>query len=264
MAAAEIDPLALGQLLAETGLHGIQGAFQRVGALFAQGMEMQAGDAFRQRFGQLVRPDAQTGARGAGIVDGHGAFGMFGIYAQAAADLAAVVPAPGPDLGAEAFPLGQGVEDQVIHQRQQLVQLFFRPARGKGVHFAAEFFAAQAGFIHGAGAGAPQGAVAFGAGEQGKAVPGGKALEGQQDLGAGALLHAVQNGRIGRQTGFVQHEAGRGDGTGIQQGQEMLHVSVFCRGWGEEGAAVRELPQGRGSFPGPERNGGRSPRAPSP
>ena len=134
---------------------------------------------------------------------------MFGIDAQAAADLAAVVPAPGPDFGAEAFPLGQGVEDQVIHQRQQLVQFFFRPARGKGVHFAAEFFAAQAGFIHGAGAGAPQGAVAFGAGEQGETVPGGEAFEGQQDPGAGALLHAVQYGRIGRQTGFVQHEAGR-------------------------------------------------------
>lgn len=171
MAAAEIDPLALGQLLAETGLHGIQGAFQRVGALFAQGMEMQAGDAFRQRFGQLVRPDAQTGARGAGIVDGHGAFGMFGIDAQAAADLAAVVPAPGPDLGAEAFPLGQGVEDQVIHQRQQLVQLFFRPARGKGVHFAAEFFAAQAGFIHGSWRRCPTGGRGLWRGRAGKSCP---------------------------------------------------------------------------------------------
>lgn len=118
MTAAEIDPCALGQLFAETGLHGIQGAFQRVGALFAQGMEMQTGDALRQRFGQLVRPNAQTGTRGTGIVDGHGAFGMFGIDAQAAAYPATVVPAPGLDLGAEAFPLGQGVENQMIHQRQ--------------------------------------------------------------------------------------------------------------------------------------------------
>ena len=96
----------------------------------------------------------------------------------------------------------------------------------KGVHLAPEAFAAEAGFIHGAGAGAvqrPLPAVSRVPRQPGKDSPGGKALEGQQNTRAAALLHIPQNGGIGGKTRRVNDKTGRGNARGVLKQLQIVH-----------------------------------------
>ena len=45
VAAAKVDPAALGQPLPKMTLYGLQGALKRIGPLFAKGVKMQARNA---------------------------------------------------------------------------------------------------------------------------------------------------------------------------------------------------------------------------
>ena len=220
MASPEIDPVHPAEMPAELVFHGIQRAGQAVAVLFAQGMEVQAGNAVqRVRVGfQLPREDMGTDAqtrRGiTGIIDGYGSLGVFGVEAKAALHLF-----PGAarrlDHRTETPPLGEGVEDHMIRPEEQPGHVLLIPARREGMHFSPEFFLRQTRLVRRAGAAAPQRA-AEGAGQRGEGRPLGKALEGQHDFRARAPLHAVQNGRVGTQQGKIRDKAGGGPAFGLQ------------------------------------------------
>ena len=217
--AAHVDPAALGQPGAEFFLHGGQGALQGVGVLLAKGMEMQAGDALQSRGVKIFAPDAQARPRRAGVVDGRRALGMLRIDPQPALDTpvrtaALIVHGNG---GAKLPPLSRGIEHQVVCEGEQLGHFARVPGGGKGVHLPAKRLPRQAGLVHRAGAGPPQGARTFKSRQQRKGGPGRKALERQQDSGSGALLHLVQHGDVGAQAVRVQHKAGCGHAPGVKQ-----------------------------------------------
>ena len=126
----------------------------------------------------------------------------------------------------KVLPLGDGIEGDMIRKLQQFGHFLVAPRRGKGVHLASEAFAAEAGFIHGAGAGAvqrPPPAVSRVPRQPGKDSPGGKALEGQQNTRAAALLHIPQNGGIGGKTRRVNDKTGRGNARGVLKQLQIVH-----------------------------------------
>ena len=167
-------------------------------------------------------------------------------------------------LGPKRSPLGQGVEDQVIHQRQQFVQFLFRPARGKGVHFAAGIPRGPGGLHPRSWRRCPTGAVAFGAGEQGKLSQAAKPLRASRILARRCAAARCPGWPHWPPDGLRPARSRARGQVRDQQGQEMLHVSVFCRGWGEERAAARGPAQGGGRFFRAGAQRGKGPRAPSP
>ena len=126
----------------------------------------------------------------------------------------------------------------MVAEREQLPEFLLAPRGGEGMDLAAEILAAQACLVHGTRAHAPERSPPR-AREQGKDRPGRKALESEQDLRARGALHAVKDGGVGREPGFVKHEAGRRDrGIRRQKKIEAVHLSVPARR-----VRKRELPR---------------------
>ena len=220
MAAAEIDPAHVAEVLPEFLFCRIQGSGQTVAVLFAQGMEMQAGNAVQRL--RIVfqfprkdrRADPQTRRRVAGVIDGHGPFRVFGVQPKTAFHRLSG-SAGRIDHGAETPPLGKGVEHHMIRPVQQIRHIVFTPACGESMYFPPEFLFCQTRFIRRTRTAAPQGAVE-GAGQNREGGPLGKALECQHDFCARAALHVVQNCRVGAQQGKIRDKAGGGPAFGLQ------------------------------------------------
>ena len=178
----------------------------------------------------MALADAQTRTRRTGIIDGYSALGMLGVEAQAAlyGIFSAARAVARFDDGPELPPLSRGIEDNMVRQIQQLGDFRLSPGSGKSVHFTAELLPPQARLVHGAGANAPERSRSR-AREQRKGSPGRIPLEGQQNLRAGAALHLVQNGGVGRQARLVQHEAGGRDRGFVRKKEvQAVHVCSFA------------------------------------
>ena len=228
VAAAEIDPFHAGKIRAEMFFHGFERAFQAVGILFAQGMEMQAAYAVQ---GVLVlfqfgmeggRAYAEAGTGRTGIINGNGPFGVFRVEAEPAFYIHAAFTGSPLHHGAEFLPLGEGVEHDMVGIAQGFRKFLFAPCCGEGVHFPAEVFLCQPCLIGGTGAAAVKRA-AHGAGKHGKRHPLGKALEREHDFCARALLYVVENGGVFSEQSKIGDEAGGGPGFGAESGKVFVH-----------------------------------------
>ena len=109
---------------------------------------MQPGETFqilfRDRTGQLAQPTP----RHARIIEGHLARGAFGVHADANIDFPIIPQLP-------FFvppPLAHGVETDLVHDGQQLVQVMIRKARRIHMHFLPELLMPQPSLPRTAGA----------------------------------------------------------------------------------------------------------------
>ena len=141
VAAAEVYPLDVAEVLAESVDDGIEGGLQVVGVLFAQCVEVESVDEPEQgRMGadallEDVERCAQTASGGTGVVDGMSLLGgAFGIDAEA--HLEACIPC----LLSEPEQLGGGVEHDMVADAAYLVDVLFPVGGGEHVVFLSRHF----------------------------------------------------------------------------------------------------------------------------
>lgn len=83
MTAAEVEPVQLVQIFAEAFFKSFGSRFQVIGVLLAEGVEVQSIQQRQQRFIEVGKGSAQSGAGCARVIDGMTLLGgMFGIDAQ--------------------------------------------------------------------------------------------------------------------------------------------------------------------------------------
>ena len=117
VAAAEVDPLHLRQILAELRLDGLERDGERVGALLAERMEVQAFKPFDGALVEVAQTHAEPRAHSARVVDGVLLRRALGVDAQATRDTGR------KGRGAELLPLRERVEDDVAADRRELREL---------------------------------------------------------------------------------------------------------------------------------------------
>ena len=115
----EVGELRIVEQVSEFPVHCLERAFQVRRILFAEGVEMEAGKPCQIRTLQLVRSDPKAGSGNAGIVDRCLAGGVFRIDAEAALQFPGDEARVGEDGFAEAEPLGQRIEIEVVGEFQQ-------------------------------------------------------------------------------------------------------------------------------------------------
>ncbi len=98
----------------------------------------------------------------------------------------------------ETKPLGKGIEHHVPAIAEQFSKLGILVGRCVDVDFLAEFFVAETRFVQGTGRDSCKILA-----DQREHAEHGKALEGHDDLAAGALLNAVQHLQIAFQRRFI-------------------------------------------------------------
>ena len=205
MAPAHVQPrhLRAGQDVAEVPFHRAQRSRQVIRPLFAQGMEMKAGNAGQIRPLHHVRRDAQAGAGRAGVIQGRVAGGKPGIDAQAALQLPGKKAGMPHHLLPEAAPLRQAVKIKVVGNLRQL-RYFFRSIAGRiGQHMLPEPAPGQPRLPQAGRAAAVQ------PGGQGiKAGPAGKTFQSQHDTAPGGIRHIPQDKGVAFQGRLADDEGG--------------------------------------------------------
>lgn len=188
VAAAEVDPLHLRQVLAKLRLDGLERDGERVGALLAERVEVQTFKAIDGALVEVAQPHAETRACGARVVDGVVLCRALGIDAQAARD------AGRERCGAELLPLCERVEDDVAADLCELRELRFLVGRREDVSLLAELahlLMAEPRLVEAAGR-----CTREVLGDQRVVMVHGEALLGEQDVRARALLHLVQDAQV--------------------------------------------------------------------
>ena len=117
VAAAEVDPLHLRQVLAELRLDGLERDGECVGALLAERVEVQALKSLECTLVEVAQPHAEPRARGTWVIDGVLLRRALGIDAQAARDAGRECRV------AELLPLRERVEDDVAADLRELRKL---------------------------------------------------------------------------------------------------------------------------------------------
>ena len=209
MPAAEVEPLHIGQQIAELFCHGVQRHGQRIGVLLAERVEVQSVQKLRQagvlRHGGIPCCAGRTKAAAgrAGVVDRVAVLrGAFRVDAQPYAFARRL------DLCTEFCQLCRGVKDDMVGIAQQLVHLVRAVGGAKDMHLTAgHLLGTQPCFKQAAGLGARQVRR-----QQGIQVIVAERLLCQQYLAAGALCQPAQNFRVAAQRIFIQQIAGCGQG----------------------------------------------------
>ena len=208
MSAAEVEPLHIGQQIAEFFSHGVQRHGQCIGVLLAERVEVQSVQKLRQagvlRHGGIPCCAGRTKAAAgrAGIVDCVAVLrGAFGVDAQPYAFARRL------DLCTEFCQLCRGVKDDMVGIAQQLVHLVRAVGGAKDMHLAGHLFGTQPCFKQAAGLGARQVRR-----QQRIQVIVAERLLRQQHPAAGALCQPAQNFRVAAQRIFIQQIAGCGQG----------------------------------------------------
>ncbi len=220
VAAAEVDPFHLAEVGCEFFLHDGEDAFEGIGILLAEGVEMEAVDSVEGFVGELGGGNSEAGAGGAGVIDVGGDFGVFGVDAEAAGDGAGGIL----DGGAEFFPLGEGIENDVVGDGEDFAEIFFGIGGGADVDFAAEFLAGEPGFVDGAGGGAGEILA-----DLRREAPHGESFERENDFGTGALLDAVEDSQVSLDENLVDDVAGR-----FNLGEVDFHSDYLQRSFNHE------------------------------
>lgn len=188
VAAAEVDPLHLRQVLAELLLDGLERDGERVGALLAERVEVQAFQSPDGALVEVAQPHAETRACGARVVDGVLLRRALGVDAQATRD------AGRKGRGAEFLPLRERVEDDVAANLRELRELGLLVGRREDMSLLAELahlLMTEPRLVEAAGRRAREVL-----GDQRVVVVHGEALLGEQDVRARALLHLMQDAQV--------------------------------------------------------------------
>ena len=198
VAAAEVDPLHLRQVLAEFRLDRLERDGERIGALFAERVEVEAlkpPDGARIKVAQA---HAEARALRARVVDGVVLRRTLGIDAQAARD------AGRECLRAELLPLSKGVEDDVVADLGELRKFRLLVGGRKDMVLFAHLLMAEPCLVEAAGRRAREVLS-----DQRVVVVHGEALLGEQHMRARALLHLVQDAQVVLQEVFGDDVRGR-------------------------------------------------------
>ncbi len=194
--AAQVQPAQPGQILTERSFKGRKRLHQRGDILLAQGMEMQSFHPVGQLVGQVLSPDAQPAAGGAGVIDGVALLGgMLRVDPQ---------PHAGPAVlpqRAVGFQLRQAVEADMVADLHQFSH--FRRGIGRAEHMVLpprHGFMGQAGLKQTAGGGAGQVPA-----DQRVGIEQRKGFLRQKDVAPRALLHPGQDLQVPAQGLFVHH-----------------------------------------------------------
>lgn len=188
VAAAEVDPLHLRQILAEFLLDGLEGDGERVGALLAERVEVQALKSLDGILLEVAQPHTETRACGARVVDGVVLRRALGVDAQAARDTGR------KRCGTELLPLRERVEDDVAADLRELSELGLLVGRREDMSLLAELahlLMAESRLVEAAGRRAREVL-----GDQRVVMVHGEALLGEQDVRARALLHLMQDAQV--------------------------------------------------------------------
>ncbi len=170
----------------------------------------------------LVMPRREPGAHGLPAeqpvgVELNGDFAVLRVDTEAAGDR----PGGLLDLVFEPLPLGERIKDDMVTDRQQLLDVGVAVSRSVGMHLAAEFFKGQTGLVRCTRRGAAEVLA-----HQRERAPCGKALECQEDLAASPLLHGGKELQVGFKGRHVDHPA---RGIGHQLGVDVQHAGAFDR-----------------------------------
>jgi len=176
-----------------------------VGILLAQRVEMEAGQSRQVRALELVRGDAQPRARDTGIVERGVAGGALRIDPQPAVKLTALEAGMCHDSVAEAEPLRQRIEVEVVGELTELADFIFLIAGRVGDHVLAEVIARQQGLPQAGGAAAVK-VVA----EMRECLPTREAFEREDDLAARGIGGFAEDGGIALQRGEGNDVRGHG------------------------------------------------------
>ena len=147
VAAAKIHPFHLRQVLAEMLLEGLQHAFQGVGVLFAESVEMEPFDAVQEFRFELRFGDAESRKLAARVVQ----VGLDGrklrIYANSCAHTC------GEGLVFKTLPLAKAVEGNVACAGENLVDFVVVIDGGEHVDFFTHFLLGESCFVQTGGGG---------------------------------------------------------------------------------------------------------------
>ena len=210
----EIGELRRAKEVAELFIDRDEGLFEVVGVLLAEGVEVQAGQAGEIGARELVGGDAEAGACDAGIVERGGTGGALGIDPQAAVELAVFKPRVRHDDVAEAEPLGQRVEVEVVGEFAELADFLFLIGGRVGDDVFAEVVAGEHGFPQAGGAAAVE-MVA----EMGEGLPAGEAFQREDDLAARGIGGFAEQGGVATERGDGDDEGGHGERRKCQGGK---------------------------------------------
>ena len=200
-----------------------KGAFEGVCALFAEGVEVEALDAFEIVIVHEGGEDAEAGAGGAGIVDFGAGLSVFGVDAEAGGDLAVGAE----DLFAILLPLGEGIEDDMIGDLDELGHFGWLVGGGEDVDVATEVLGTEAGFEESARGGSGE-VVA----ENGVNCGAGEGLLGEEDFSAGFVLNVLENAAVMVEGALIE-DVGRRRETAFAKRFRNLRDGggAFAAGW---------------------------------
>jgi len=202
-----------------------EGAFEDIGVLLAEGVEVEAFEAGEVFAFEEVGAGAEAAAGGAGVIESDFDFGVFGVDAEAGAGGVAAGGAGGVEGGAMGAPLGEGVEAEVMGDWDDAGH--FRGLEGGGVDvdFLAKLFMGEECLVQAAGAAAVQ--VLADEGEGGEH---GEALQSKENATAGLFLDVGEFFEIFAQEPEVHDEGGGGDLGGVEGGHLEGFWSTRLRG----------------------------------
>ena len=198
--AAEVHPLHLVDVLAEMLLEGRKHAFQRVGVLLAQGMEVQSLNPVQEFRFEFFFGDSEPRELAARVVQVGLDRRELGVYADAGAD---------PRLEClvlEAHPLAEAVETDMVGQRKDFVDFVVGIDGRENVDFFIHLLACKSGLVQ-ARCGSPTKVLP----DEGERPPETVPLEGAYYVNSGLFLDFVQNFHVFDESFFVQDEAWTGN-----------------------------------------------------
>ena len=195
VATAEVHPLHLREVLAEVLFECGENAFEGVGILFAEGVEVESFNAIEELGLEFDFGHAEAGVLTAGVVNVCFDCRKFRVHADAGTD------AVGERLVLETLPLRKAVERDVVGGIENRVDFVVFVNRGKDVDFLVHLFAREAGFVKAGGGSA--GEVFANERER---TPEAVALEGADDFDAGLVLDIGENFHVAAETCFVKYE----------------------------------------------------------
>lgn len=225
VSSAHVDPGDLFEKAGETLLNGGDHAFEDIGVLLAEGVEVEALQSSEVFPFEGVGAGSESAPGRAGVVERDLDLGVLGIDAQAGAGHVETSGTCFVEHGAEGAPLTERVEADVIGDGEDLTHFLGLECGRVDVDLAVELLAGKHGFMETAGAAATE--VLADEWEGGKH---GEALQREQDGASGGFLYSGDLFQVRSEEAEVDDEGGRVDSMDVEQGGDLV-VNV---GWDVE------------------------------
>ena len=195
VATAEVHPLHLREVLAKVLFECGENAFEGVGILFAEGVEVESFNAVEKLGLEFDFGHAEAGMLTAGVVNVGFDCRKFRVYANAGTH------AVGERLVLEALPLRKAVERDVVRCIEDGVDFVVFIDGGEDVDFLVHLFARKVCFVEARGGGAGEIFT-----DERERTPEAVAFEGADDFDAGLVLDIIEDFHVATETSFVKYE----------------------------------------------------------